>query len=202
MYKEIESDMIIGLSYGHFYNNGLGFRTGIQWSPSVANVNSVFGFPIAFSYRTRTRGLKERVYSGAMGAAYSLDQFGGYMDGNDLARSVTGGFFANLFSDMEFFVGVTPGYICGTSSNVSRVIYGNVSQERWVEKKTPLCLLFDAGFCVNYGIKRFDLKFMPAFHYNLLESLVYHQRTGESNVNRQSSLRWFFSIGFGIAYRF
>lgn len=202
MYKEIESDMTIGLSYGQFYKNGLGFRTGIQWNPSVADVNSVYGLPIAISYRTRTKTPAERLYSGAMGAAGSLDQFGGYPDSKDLARSVAGGFLANLFSDMEFFIGVTPGFISGTSSSVSRVTYGNISQERWVEKKAPFSLLLDAGFCVNYGINRFDLKFMPAFHYNLLDSFVYHQSTGDSGVDRQSSLRWFFSMGFGIAYRF
>ena len=200
MYKEIESDATIGLSYGQFYKNGLGFRAGIQWSPSVADVNSVYGLPVAVSYRTRIKSTRERLYLGAQGAARSLDQFGVYSD--DRARSVAGGFLANLFSDMEFFLGVTPGFIGGTSSSVSRVSYGNVSQERWVEKKTPVSLSLDAGFCVNFGIKRFDLKFMPAFHYNLLDSLVYHQSSGAAGVDRQSSLRWFFSMGFGIAYRF
>lgn len=202
MYKETESDMTIGLSYAQFFKNGLGFRTGVQWNPSVADVNNVFGLPVAISYRTLSKTSRERLYSGALGAAGLLDQFGDYADSKDLARSVAGGFFANLFSSMEFFLGLTPGFIQGTSSSVSRVSYGNVTEERWVEKKTPFSLLLDAGFCVNYGIKRFDLKFMPAFHYNLLDSFVYHQRTGDSEVDQQTSLRWFFSMGFGIAYRF
>jgi len=28
MYKCIESDMVVGLHYGHYYPNGVGFRTG------------------------------------------------------------------------------------------------------------------------------------------------------------------------------
>lgn len=52
IYKDLESDAVINVSYGQFFRNGLGFRAGLQWNPSVVNVSNAFGIPVAFAYRT------------------------------------------------------------------------------------------------------------------------------------------------------
>ena len=64
MYKGIESDAVVAVNYGRFYHKGLGFRVGLQWSPSVADIDNSFGIPVAFSYRTGIRGLPERLRAG------------------------------------------------------------------------------------------------------------------------------------------
>lgn len=65
MYKGIESDAVLAVNYGRFNHKGLGFRVGLQWSPSVADIDNSFGVPVAFSYRTGSRGFSERLQSGA-----------------------------------------------------------------------------------------------------------------------------------------
>lgn len=208
MYKGVEGDVTLGLNYGHFDRNGLGFRAGVQWTPSVANVDNSFGLPLAFVWRTASRNTKERLYSGAAGAADALE-YGWGQDDYSTAKSVSGGFLMNLFSDMEFFAGLTPGYISGPSSNVSKASWGNSWQyweETWTEKKNAFSCSLDAGMCLNYSIWRIDIKLIPAFHYNITGNYIYHSTTGQTDVPTTSvqstPLRWFFSLSGGVAFRF
>ena len=104
MYKGVESDAVLSLNYGQFYWNGLGFRAGLQWSPSVSDVANAFGVPVAFAYRTKARTTKERIYSGAVGAADAMENNILYGNGYGTVGSLAGGFLINLFS-----IGKTPG---------------------------------------------------------------------------------------------
>ena len=47
MYKTIGSDVVVGLHYGHYYPNGVGFRTGFQYIPTVVNIDNSFSLPLA-----------------------------------------------------------------------------------------------------------------------------------------------------------
>lgn len=85
------------------------------------------------------------------------------------------GFLMNLFSDMEFFVGLTPGYVAGASGGLSYSTWGDswqYKEEAWTERKNAFSLSIDAGMCLNYSIW----------------------------VNKP--LRWAFTFCGGIAYRF
>ena len=64
----IGSDVTLGVSYGQFHYNGLGFRAGFQYAASTASINDVFGVPVAFAYRTRSKSAQERFESGIIGA--------------------------------------------------------------------------------------------------------------------------------------
>ena len=174
-------DLMLGVNYGQFHYNGLGFRAGLQWNAGVANVNDVFEIPLALAYRTRPRSTDERIHAGAAGAMDTGLQRGASGNG-DVGTGMVGGFLLNLFRDMEFSVGVTPGYIAGTGGAL-------------VEQKGPFSLNLDAGWCLNYNIWRFDLKFMPAIHYNLTGNYV-------NNYVDNAPLRWFFTLNGGLAYRF
>ena len=209
MYKGVESDAVLSLNYGQFYWNGLGFRAGLQWSPSVSDVDNAFGVPVAFAYRTKARITKERIYSGAVGAADAMENNILYGNGYGTAGSLAGGFLMNLFSDMEYFVGITPGYIAGQSSSKHESAWGASYQyweNTWTEKKNAFSLTLDAGMALNYSIWRFDLKLTPAFHYNLINSLAYQSSRGEKGVGVTSTdtqpLRWFFTLSGGLAFRF
>ena len=184
-YKE-SSDMFIGVSYGRFYVNGMGVRTGVQWTQSIAGLYNMIGVPVAFSYTTRS------IYPG--------DSLIPSLDGPrvDQMRRRSSEHRSGVFSDFEFFVGATPGIIADDTSSIGRT----ARYQDWTERKTPFTLFLDAGMSLNFGIKRVCLKFMPAFHYNLLDSVVYHRDYEEPHADWEVSLRWSYTIGFGLSYRF
>ena len=202
----IGSEMMLGISYGQFHSNGLGFRTGFQYAASTADINDVFGIPVAFAYRTRSKSTRDRFETGAAGARNQMVYRGTHRSD---ATGILGGFLINLFSDMEFFAGTTPGYIAGasetpgrTSMSVSRPYW----EDTWVEKKHPFSLTLDAGITLNYSIWRFDLKLTPAFHYNLTNTYLFHISSGgngpEVLKDTTTPIRWFFTLNGGLAFRF
>ena len=203
----IGSDMMLGVSYGQFHYNGLGFRAGFQYAASTANINDVFGVPVAFAYRTKSKSAQERFETGAIGARDAMVYRHPYGSGN--AMGFLGGFLVNLFSDMEFFAGMTPGYIAGASERPGSTSWGTAMpywEDTWVEKKNAFSLTLDAGMTLNYSIWRFDLKLTPAFHYNLTNNYLYHLDSGEIGPEVLKStttpLRWFFTLNGGLSFRF
>ncbi len=203
----IGSDMMLGVSYGQFHYNGLGFRAGVQYAASTADINDVFGVPVAFAYRTKSKSARERFETGATGARDAVLYRHPYGSGN--AAGFLGGFLVNLFSDMEFFAGMTPGYIAGASETPGRISWGASRpywEDTWVEKKNAFSLTLDAGMTLNYSIWRFDLKLTLAFHYNLTNNYLYHVDSGENGPEVLKStttpLRWFFTLNGGLSFRF
>ena len=191
------SDITFGVGYGQFFYNGLGFRTGIQYSASIAGIDDAFGIPLAFAYRTHTRSAGERLRAGAAGAGDVLSN-GTYSGGSGTARGFLGGFLLNLFSDMEFFA--------GASGSPKRISWDSRYQEDIrVEKDSSFSLTLDAGMSLNYSIWRFDLKLTPAIHFNPTDNYIYHVTASENGVKTKEStspLRWFFTLNGGIAFRF
>ncbi|MBR5107678.1 MAG: hypothetical protein IK098_06540 [Bacteroidales bacterium] len=188
----IGSDMMLGVSYGQFYYNGFGFRAGFQYAASTADINDVIGVPVAFAYRTRAKSTGERFETGAVGARDAMIYR--YPRGHGDVADLLGGFLLNLFSDVEFFAGLTPGYILGASEKPFNTT--------WVEKKYGFSLSVDAGVGFNYSIWRFDLKLTPAFHYNLTDNYIHHLVAGTTSVDRSTPIRWFFTLNGGLAFRF
>ena len=206
MDRGVESDAVIAVNYGQFSHSGLGFRIGAQWSPSVADIDNSFGIPVAFAYRTRARSTKGRLQSGVAGTMDSIDYESANSGGRNIAMSMASGFLMSLFSDMEFFAGLTPGYVAGSSSTPSKSAWGDYWQHHattWTEKGSAFSLSIDAGMCLNYSIWRFDIKLMPAFHYSLTDNYIYHKSMPEEGIREYSRpLGWFFTFSGGIAFRF
>lgn len=209
IYKDLESDAVINVSYGQFFRNGLGFRAGLQWNPSVVNVSNAFGTPVAFAYRTKTRTSRERIYAGVESSSDVISQDSGYGNEHGDVGNVFSAFLMNLFSDMEFFIGITPGYIQGSSSQEHEAAWGASWQyweKSWTEKKSAFSFMLDAGMTLNYSIWRFDIKLTPAFHYGLTGNYLYHVSTGEKDAGITTTdtipIRWFFTFGGGLAFHF
>ena len=78
----IGSDMMLGVSYGQFHYNGLGFRAGFQYAASTADINDVFGVPVAFAFRTRSKSAQERFETGVVGARDAMVYRHPYGSGN------------------------------------------------------------------------------------------------------------------------
>ena len=202
MFDNVGTNAVFGLHYGHSYYNGLGFRAGVQYSPSVAHIKNVIGTPLAFTYRTHSRNRAARIYNGVNSAVESMSR-NWYYDNSHLGDGLLG-FLAGLYDRVEFYAGVTPGYIFGENSLPSENRASGTT--RWVEKEGAFSLTLDAGMNLNFQIWCFDLKLMPAFHYNVLGNYVLHSNT-EDLLNGQTTkqtnvLRWFFTIGGGLAFHF
>ena len=69
MYKNMESDVVVGIHYGHYYPNGIGFRTGFQYIPTVVEIDNNFSVPLAITYRTGSRSRTAKLTSAVYGAA-------------------------------------------------------------------------------------------------------------------------------------
>ena len=202
LYDNVGTDAIFGIHYGHSYYNGMGFRAGVQYSPSVAGIRQVYGVPVAFTYRTRSRSMEERLFTGIDSAAESVAS-GWYHDDNHFGDGIFG-FLAGLFDRVEFYAGITPGYIAGGNSapTENRATWTT----RWTEKPTSLSLSLDAGANLNFKIWRFDLKLMPAIHYNVLDNYRLHTVTTDpqngQKITQDNALRWFFTLSGGLAFHF
>ena len=205
MYKNINGDVVVELHYGHYYPNGIGFRTGFQYSPTVVDIDNSFSVPLAFTYRTGSRSTSQKLISAAYGVARIQD-----FDGENAFKYGFASFLMNLFDRLEFHAGLTPGYVAGKS----REIYPSYHhsglgywEKTWTEKPSSFSLSADAGFDISFRIWRFDLKLMPAFHYNITNNYIYHSLKGaEGSDDIISSsvkpIRWFFTFKGGLAFRF
>lgn len=204
MNDKVGTDFILGIQYGHSFYNGLGFQAGIQYSPSIAKIDNVFGIPLAFTYKTRSRSSAERFLSGVNNAVESVTQ-NWYRDDNHLGDGIFG-FLAGLYDRVEFYAGITPGYLSGDNSKLS-VSSDRVNEtRRWAEKAIAFSLSLDAGINLNFKIWRFDLKLMPSFHYNILNNYILHTETKNiltgHSINQSETLRWFFTINGGLGFHF
>lgn len=173
LYQGVSGGLSMNLNYGQFNESGLGFRTGLQWVKRISQTDNAFGIPVAIAWRSPSRSGLDRAQSRTGGSYRGY----GYASLPDAAGSLLAGFIMNLFSDVEFFAGATPGWVAGSSS---------------------FSLTLDAGMCINYSIWRFDIKLMPAFHYDPLGSVKSYSRTNPAGT----PLNWYFSFSGGLAFRF
>ena len=205
MYKNMESDVVVGLHYGHYYPNGVGFRTGFQYIPTVVEIDNGFSVPLAITYRTGSRSRTAKLASAAYGAARTQD-----FDGESAFKYGLASFLMNLFDRLEFHAGLTPGYVAGKSREMYPSYHNSGMgywEKKWTEKPSSFSLSADAGFDISFRIWRFDLKLMPAFHYNITNNYKYHIQKGIRGSDEVLSttvkpIKWFFTFHGGLAFRF
>ena len=205
MYKNMESDVVVGLHYGHYYPNGVGFRTGFQYIPTVVEIDNSFSVPLAITYRTGSRSRTAKLTS----AAYGVARTQGY-DRENAFKYGLASFLMNLFDRLEFHAGLTPGYVAGKSRDLNpsyRDFGMGYWEKTWTEKPSSFSLSADSGFDISFRIWRFDLKLMPAFHYNITNNYRYHIQEGirgSDEVIRTTvkPIKWFFTFNGGLAFRF
>ena len=204
MYKNIEGDVVVGLHYGHYYPNGVGFRAGFQYTPTVVDIDNSFGVPMAITFRTGSRSTSQKLMSAAHGVARTQ-----ISDGDNALKYGVASFLMNLFDRLEFHAGLTPGYVAGKSRELYPSYHSSMEywKKTWTEKPSSFALSADAGFDVNFRIWRFDLKLMPAFHYNITDNYRYHIQEGvrdSDEITRYTvkPIKWFFTINGGLSFRF
>ena len=205
MYKNMESDVVVGLHYGHYYPNGVGFRTGFQYIPTVVDIDNSFSIPLAVTYRTGSRTTSAKFNSAAHGIARTQ-----VYDEGDALKYGLATFLMNLFDRIEFHAGLTPGYVAGKSRETyPSYHYSGLGywEKTWTEKPSSFSLSADVGLDISFRIWKFDLKLMPAFHYNITNNYRYHIQEGirgSDEVIRTTvkPIKWFFTFNGGLAFRF
>lgn len=209
MYNGIEPDAIIGITYTQYNNLGVGFKMGVQYAPSVVELSDNYGAPIAVAYRTRKRSTGERLEHGAYSAASSLWHDVWYQS-DRIGQSMLVAALSSLFSQAEYYVGVTPGFIQERHSGTSTSdIGGGEYIKEYTKRNGFMFMTLDAGMNLNYAIWRFDIKLMPAFHYNvtgnykLMTTRVAIDEGGDVvHPTGVTNARWFFSFSGGLSFRF
>ncbi|MBQ3246248.1 MAG: hypothetical protein IJB06_06005 [Bacteroidales bacterium] len=205
MYKNMESDVVVGLHYGHYYPNGVGFRAGFQYIPTVVEIDNSFSVPLAVTYRTGSRSRSTKLTAAAHGVAGTQ-----VYEEEDILKYGLVNFLMNLFDRLEFHAGLTPGYVAGKSRDMYPSYHNSGMgywEKTWTEKPSSFSLSADAGLGISFRIWRFDLKLMPAFHYNITNNYRYHIQEGvrgSDEVIRTTikPIKWFFTFNGGLAFRF
>ena len=205
MYKNMESDVVVGLHYGHYYPNGVGFRAGFQYIPTVVEIDNSFSIPLAVTYRTGSRSRSAKLTAAAHGVAGTQ-----VYDEEDVLKYGLVNFLMNLFDRLEFHAGLTPGYVTGKRRDIYPSYHNSGMgywEKKWTEKPSSFSLSADAGFDISFRIWRFDLKLMPAFHYNITNNYKYHIQKGIRGSDEVLSttvkpIKWFFTFHGGLAFRF
>ena len=196
--KDFDGDVTFGLTYEKFYINGLGIRTGLQYTPYTAKLDHSFGVPIALAYRWGKRN--DTWYEDGFRAARISRETGG-SKGNAL-----GSFLLNLNRGTEFYAGITPGYVAAKKSGLHEFKDHQFKTERYTENGSPLFLSLDAGAALNYPIGRVSLNLNPAIHYVLTNTYKVHTVTTDlidgSTVAKDRCIRWLFSICGGLSFTF
>lgn len=216
MNKDIRNGTAVGLTYSNCSNRGLGFRTGFQYTSRIGNIGNIFSIPVAVFFRTSEATFEETFRNSAKTAANSMAK-----EKRDYNRDVSGReffaeaiivFLASFFRNAEFYAGISPGYIAGNSrDNVRYSVSGTNDGQKyywstnWLELKNRFTLPLDLGMNLNCRIWRFELKVMPAFHFNVTNNYVNHISQGDSageTYHSTQQIRWFFSIAGGLTFRF
>ena len=205
MYKNMESDVVVGLHYGHYYPNGVGFRAGFQYIPTIVEIDNSFSVPLAVTYRTGSRSRSTKLTAAAHGVAGTQ-----VYEEEDILKYGLVNFLMNLFDRLEFHAGLTPGYVAGKSRDMYPSYHNSGMgywEKTWTEKPSSFSLSAEAGLDISFRIWRFDLKLMPAFHYNITNNYRYHIQEGvrgSDEVIRTTikPIKWFFTFNGGLAFRF
>lgn len=202
------NNAFMGVTYGQYCHNGFGFRAGFEYLPEFARISRVYEIPVSFSYRTELAGFRDRALSAGIAAFESTAEEAYYND-DDVHNPSSGFlvFLANLFSRMEFNIGLTPGYINGESV-IYRTDYEDSGEweKHGVEKKSSLSLTADAGFTLTYRIRRFTINLSTMFHYNITDNYHviehYNMQNRPAESNSTDRVRWLFSFSCGLRYMF
>lgn len=195
--KDFSGDITFNVLYHKYFFNGLGIRTGLQYTPTTAKLDNTFGVPLAVSYRWNKKG--DLMEDGFRNARTSRET-GGYLK-NGLVN-----FLLGLNRGTEFHLGLTPGYVAASKSGLHASTDGQIKTERYTENGSPFFLSLDGGIAFHYPIGRVSLNLNPAFHYVLTDT--YKVRTVTTDMlsgqaeTKDRYVRWLFGISGGISFSF
>ena len=195
--KDFSGDITFNILYNRYFSNGLGIRTGLQYTPTIAKLDHTFGVPLAVSYRWNKKG--DLMEDGFRNAKKSGETGGSLKNG-------LFNFLLGLNRGTEFHLGLTPGYVAASKSGLKVSTDPQIKTERYTENGSPFFLSLDGGMAFHYPIGRVSLNINPAFHYVLTDTYKVHTVTTDM-ISGQSQaadryVRWLFSVCGGLSFSF
>ncbi len=198
------ADAVYWMNYSHYLGRHTGVRFGAQFMPESMGVDGYVGFPVALSLRTGMRQTSDAYVYGGVLALDLLDAF--IWDDGDFFTNALAVFLLSLVNRAEFFVGLTPGYVYGSSHLYQSHYYGadgNRYNETYGTRKAhSLYCSADAGINLSWRIWRFTLNMTPAVHYNVTGNYHAYSANEETIHPQDRPVRWFFGMNFGLGYLF
>ena len=204
-------ETVMTLTYGRFFDNGLGFRTGAQWMFKNYEIDEYLGVPLYLAWRSGKRTFKESVRQGAENIAWGSYHNKYYYGTNPDAGTVFGQFLSGLLNRIEFFGGLTPGYIFGAKEEphgTGSIGSTGVRTENYMTLNNRFSLTADAGFAVSFRIWRFELSAIPSVHYFITDNyrevnIRRDTHDGSTDVFTSDKARsWQFSFQGGLSFSF
>ena len=120
----------MSLTYGKYNDKGFGFHGGVQWMFENMDINDYLGLPLSVSWSSGRRTFKQTLEDGLENTLRNAYHNKYYYNQNPTVDNVVGSFFTGLFNRIEFFAGLTPGYIFGPNDDSPRHgTYGGVKGE-------------------------------------------------------------------------
>ena len=169
----------LDLSYGYFFRNGIGFRTGATYTPDMYKVGEAVGTSVSFawrSFRLDKSYSSDTIDYDDYNPDYMLHQ-----DYTDYAKEQIATGLARILTHMansiEIDAGVTPGCIFG-------------------RKADSFYMTGDIGLKTSWRIWRFNLTINPAVHYMLTNKI----NLGPYKMELSPRERWQLSLMFGVSF--
>ena len=88
-----DDEPVMSLTYGRFFDNGLGFRTGAQWMFRNYEIDQYLGVPLYLAWRSGKRTFKEGVRQGVENIAWGTYHNKYYYGTDPDAGTIFGQFF-------------------------------------------------------------------------------------------------------------
>lgn len=203
------SGEVISITYGKYNDKGFGVRGGVQWMFENMDINDYLGVPLSVSWSSGRRTFRQTLEGGLENTVRVAYNNKYYYNQNPTVDSVLGSFFTGLFNRIEFFAGLTPGYIFGPNDDSPRHgTYGGVKGESYMYIKNRFSLTADAGFGLTFQVWRFKLSVLPSVHYFITDNYrevnnrSYNTPTGTENNFTDKSRSWQLSIQGGLSFCF
>lgn len=208
-HSRANSGEVMSLTYGKYNDKGFGFHGGVQWMFENMDINDYLGLPLSVSWSSGRRTFKQTLEDGLENTLRNAYHNKYYYNQNPTIDNVVGSFFTGLFNRIEFFAGLTPGYIFGPNDDSPRHgTYGGVKGESYMYIKNRFSLTADAGFGLSFNIWRFKLSVLPSVHYFITDNYrevnnkSYTTPTGTESDFTDQAKSWQFSIQGGLSFSF
>lgn len=208
-HSRANSGEVMSLTYGKYNDKGFGFHGGVQWMFENMDINDYLGLPLSVSWSSGRRTFKQTLEDGLENTLRNAYHNKYYYNQNPTVDNVVGSFFTGLFNRIEFFAGLTPGYIFGPNDDSPRHgTYGGVKGESYMYIKNRFSLTADAGFGLSFNIWRFKLSVLPSVHYFITDNyrevnnISYATPTGTESDFTDQAISWQFSIQGGLSFSF
>lgn len=180
------------LEYGRFDYNGLGGRVGINYfSDDSGNLN-VIGLPLLFAWRTRLTDQRE--FEQRLNDAIETTINDSYNNRFSLINTLT----SMLSWRLELNAGLTPGFSMGDGYRTVTTVNNNQTAFAGMRANNKFYLTADAGLRLTLRVWRFNLAFIPQYHYLITDNF----RTINNNpqFNNHKVTKHIISANFGLSF--